>query len=151
MVRTQLCPWVLMPTGPTQMLQQAVLDATAGTGMVVQEAISSIETVRAFAGEEEEERRYGQALTKMLGLRDQRDMEKAIFLLIRRVRLTWGDSGAYWHKDIPTHPCPCRHCSWPCRHWCCTVATSSSVRGPSLLVASSPSSSTRIMPAAVCR
>nr|QCQ67906.1 TAP2 [Anas platyrhynchos platyrhynchos] len=67
-----------------QMLQQAVLDATAGTGVVVQEAISSIETVRAFAGEEEEERRYGQALTKMLGLRDQRDMEKAIFLLIRR-------------------------------------------------------------------
>nr|QAU32519.1 TAP2 [Anas platyrhynchos] len=67
-----------------QMLQQAVLDATAGTGMVVQEAISSIETVRAFAGEEEEERRYGQALTKMLGLRDQRDMEKAIFLLIQR-------------------------------------------------------------------
>eukprot|EP00075_Anas_platyrhynchos_P036975 XP_027326228.1 antigen peptide transporter 2 isoform X1 [Anas platyrhynchos] len=67
-----------------QMLQQAVLDATAGTGMVVQEAISSIETVRAFAGEEEEERRYGQALTKMLGLRDQRDMETAIFLLIRR-------------------------------------------------------------------
>ncbi|XP_032061066.1 antigen peptide transporter 2 [Aythya fuligula] len=67
-----------------QMLQQAVLDATAGTGMVVQEAISSIETVRAFAGEEEEERRYGQALTKMLRLRDQRDMEKAIFILIQR-------------------------------------------------------------------
>lgn len=140
-----------MPAGPTQMLQQAVLDATAGTGVVVQEAISSIETVRAFAGEEEEEHRYDQALTKMLRLRDQRDMEKAIFLLIRRVRLTWGDSGACWHKDIPTHPSSCRRCSWPCRRWCCTAGTSSSVRGPSLLAASSPSSSTRIMLAAVCR
>ncbi|NXI68973.1 TAP2 protein, partial [Anseranas semipalmata] len=67
-----------------QALQRAVLDAAAGTGAVVQEAISSIETVRAFAGEEEEERRYGRALTKMLGLRDQRDMEEAVFLLIRR-------------------------------------------------------------------
>lgn len=97
-------PWVLMPTGPTQMLQQAVLDATAGTGVVVQEAISSIETVRAFAGEEEEERRYGQALTKMLRLRDQRDMEKAIFLLIRRVRLIWGDPGALLAQGHPHSP-----------------------------------------------
>ncbi|OXB74425.1 UNVERIFIED_CONTAM: hypothetical protein H355_002490 [Colinus virginianus] len=67
-----------------QMLQRAVLDAAANTGAVVQESISSIETVRVFNGEEEEERRYSQALGKTLRLRDQRDMEKAIFLLIRR-------------------------------------------------------------------
>ncbi|NXK49278.1 TAP2 protein, partial [Chauna torquata] len=67
-----------------QVLQRAVLDTAAGTGAVVQEAISSIETVRAFAGEEEEERRYGQALAKTLGLRDQRDMEKAVFFLVQR-------------------------------------------------------------------
>ncbi|NXC50133.1 TAP2 protein, partial [Penelope pileata] len=68
-----------------QVLQQGVLDAAANTRAVVQESISAIETVRAFDGEEEEERRYGQALTKALQLRDQRDMKKAIFILIRRV------------------------------------------------------------------
>uniref|UniRef100_H9H1N0 Transporter associated with antigen processing 2 n=1 Tax=Meleagris gallopavo TaxID=9103 RepID=H9H1N0_MELGA len=67
-----------------QMLQRAVLDAAADTGAAVQESISSIETVRVFNGEEEEEHRYSQALDKTLQLRDQRDTEKAIFLLIRR-------------------------------------------------------------------
>ncbi|XP_065610071.1 antigen peptide transporter 2 [Cyrtonyx montezumae] len=67
-----------------QMLQRAVLDAAANTGAVVQESISSIETVRVFNGEEEEEQRYSQALGKTLRLRDQRDTEKAIFLLIQR-------------------------------------------------------------------
>ncbi|NXL84558.1 TAP2 protein, partial [Alectura lathami] len=74
-----------------QALQRAVLDAAADTGAEVQEAISAIETVRAFAGEEEEERRYGQALGRTLRLRDWRDTEKAIFLLIQRVRLAQGD------------------------------------------------------------
>ncbi|XP_031461389.1 antigen peptide transporter 2 [Phasianus colchicus] len=67
-----------------QMLQRAVLDAAADTGAAVQESISSIETVRVFNGEEEEEHRYSQALDKTLQLRDQRDTEKAIFLLIQR-------------------------------------------------------------------
>lgn len=70
-----------------QLLQRAVLDAAADAGAAVQESISSIETVRVFNGEEEEEHRYRQALDKTLQLRDQRDTEKAIFLLIRRVRL----------------------------------------------------------------
>ncbi|KAF1544105.1 Antigen peptide transporter 2, partial [Eudyptula albosignata] len=67
-----------------QVLQQAMLDATANTAAVVQEAVSSIETVRIFAGEEEEERRHSQALAKMLGLRDQIDVERALFTLVQR-------------------------------------------------------------------
>ncbi|NXC78693.1 TAP2 protein, partial [Anhinga anhinga] len=68
-----------------QVLQRAMLDATANTAAVVQEAVSSIETVRTFAGEEEEERRHSQALAKMLGLKDQMDVEQALFTLVRRV------------------------------------------------------------------
>ncbi|NWU48304.1 TAP2 protein, partial [Dromas ardeola] len=45
-----------------QVLQRAMLDATANTVAVVQEAVSSIETVRSLAGEEEEERRHSHAL-----------------------------------------------------------------------------------------
>lgn len=68
-----------------QMLQRAVLDAAADTGAAVQESISSIEMVRVFNGEEEEEHRYSQVLDRTLRLRDQRDTERAIFLLIQRV------------------------------------------------------------------
>ncbi|NWH24032.1 TAP2 protein, partial [Grus americana] len=67
-----------------QVLQRATLDATANTAAVVQEAISSIETVRTFAGEEEEERRHSQAVAKMLALKDQMDVEKALFTLVQR-------------------------------------------------------------------
>ncbi|XP_064330191.1 antigen peptide transporter 2 [Phalacrocorax carbo] len=67
-----------------QVLQRAMLDATANTAAVVQEAVSSIETVRTFAGEEEEERRHSQALAEMLGLKDRMDVEKALFTLVRR-------------------------------------------------------------------
>ncbi|NXK15561.1 TAP2 protein, partial [Herpetotheres cachinnans] len=68
-----------------QMLQRAMLDATANTAAAVQEAVSAIETVRAFAGEEEEERHHGQAVDEMLGLKDQMDVEHALFTLIERV------------------------------------------------------------------
>nr|AJG01879.1 TAP2 [Nipponia nippon] len=67
-----------------QVLQQAMLDATAKTAAVVQEAVSSIETVRTFAGEEEEERRHSQALAERLRLKDRIDVERALFTLIRR-------------------------------------------------------------------
>lgn len=137
---------------PPQMLQRAVLDAAADTGAAVQESISSIEMVRVFNGEEEEEHRYSQVLDRTLRLRDQRDTERAIFLLIQRVRLTRGDTPvSRWDGDIPAEPHPHRCCSWPCRHWCCTVGTSSSTRGPSLPAASLPSSSTRLKLAAACR
>ncbi|NXD88875.1 TAP2 protein, partial [Halcyon senegalensis] len=68
-----------------QMLQRAVLDATAETAVVVQESVSSIETVRTFAGEEEEERRHGQAVAKMLRLKDQMKVEWVLFVLVKRV------------------------------------------------------------------
>ncbi|NWI64831.1 TAP2 protein, partial [Todus mexicanus] len=68
-----------------QMLQRNVLDATAKTAAVVQEAVSGIETVRTFGGEEEEKRRHGQAVAKMLGLKNQMDVERALYLLIQRV------------------------------------------------------------------
>ncbi|NWX24533.1 TAP2 protein, partial [Aegotheles bennettii] len=77
-------PWVMNLATPTQVLQQALLDATAKTTAVVQEAVSSIETVRTFAGEEEEERRQGQAVDKMLGLKDRIDVERAFFILVQR-------------------------------------------------------------------
>ncbi|NXE30881.1 TAP2 protein, partial [Ardeotis kori] len=68
-----------------QALQRAALDATAETAAAVQEAVSSIETVRTFAGEEEEERRHGRAVARMLGLRDRMDVERALFTLVQRV------------------------------------------------------------------
>lgn len=71
---------------PAQVLQRAMLDATADTAAVVQEAVSSIETVRTFAGEEEEKRRHSRAVAKMLGLKDRMDVELALFTLIQRVR-----------------------------------------------------------------
>lgn len=92
---------------PPQMLQRAVLDAAADTGAAVQESISSIEMVRVFNGEEEEEHRYSQVLDRTLRLRDQRDTERAIFLLIRRVRLAQGDTPvSRWDGDIPAEPHP---------------------------------------------
>ncbi|XP_074786730.1 antigen peptide transporter 2 isoform X1 [Athene noctua] len=67
-----------------QALQRASLDAAAKTAAVVQEAVASIETVRTFAGEEEEERRHSQALAERLRLKNQMDVEWALFILIRR-------------------------------------------------------------------
>ncbi|XP_042649952.1 antigen peptide transporter 2 [Tyto alba] len=68
-----------------QVLQRATLDATAKTSAVVQEAVASIETVRTFAGEEEEERRHSQAVAEMLRLKNQMNVERALFVLIQRV------------------------------------------------------------------
>nr|ALP32497.1 TAP2 [Nipponia nippon] len=82
--RPVAAPRALNPAAPAQVLQQAMLDATAKTAAVVQEAVSSIETVRTFAGEEEEERRHSQALAERLRLKDRIDVERALFTLIRR-------------------------------------------------------------------
>ncbi|NXL40581.1 TAP2 protein, partial [Glaucidium brasilianum] len=67
-----------------QALQRALLDAAARTAAVVQEAVASIETVRTFAGEEEEERRHSQALAERLRLKNQMDIVRALFILFRR-------------------------------------------------------------------
>lgn len=74
-----------------QVLQRATLDATARTASVVQEAMSSIETVRTFAGEEEEERRHGRAAAEVLGLKDRMATERALFILVQRVRQAQGE------------------------------------------------------------
>ncbi|XP_061875875.1 antigen peptide transporter 2-like [Colius striatus] len=67
-----------------QAQQRAKLDATAATAAVVQEAVSSMETVQTFAGEEEEEGRHSQAVAETLRLTKQMDMEKALLTLIQR-------------------------------------------------------------------
>lgn len=92
---------VLNPAALAQVLQRAMLDATASTAAVVQEAVSSIETVRTFAGEEEEERRHSQALDKMLGLKDRIDVERAFFIVVQRVRR------AQEGPRCPSTPSPC--------------------------------------------
>ncbi|XP_069738053.1 LOW QUALITY PROTEIN: antigen peptide transporter 2-like [Phaenicophaeus curvirostris] len=68
-----------------QRLERALLDATAATTAVVQEAISSIETVRTLAGEEEEERRHARAVAEMLRLKNQLAVERALFIFVHRV------------------------------------------------------------------
>lgn len=68
-----------------QALLQEIQDSLAQSGEVVQETVSSIETVRSFATEEEESQRYERALAKTCQLKNQRDMERALYLLIRRV------------------------------------------------------------------
>jgi len=149
-----VAPWALNPAAPAQALQRAMLDATADTAAVVQEAVSSIETVRTFAGEEEEERRHGRALAKTLGLRDQIDVERALYTLVWRVRWAQGGPrcpGTPVPPPQPADPRACRRCSWPCRCWSSATDTRSSARGPSPPAASSPSSSTRRKSAATCR
>ncbi|XP_071657066.1 antigen peptide transporter 2 [Patagioenas fasciata] len=67
-----------------QVLQRSLLDATAATAATVQEAVSGMETVRSFAGEEEEERRHGRAVAEMLRLKSQMDTEQELFTLAQR-------------------------------------------------------------------
>ncbi|XP_053149303.1 uncharacterized protein LOC128343892 [Hemicordylus capensis] len=70
-----------------QTFLRAIQDSLAHSGEVVQETVSpsSIETVRSFATEEEESQRYSAALEKTHRLKDQRDLEKALYLLFRRL------------------------------------------------------------------
>ncbi|KAK2511624.1 hypothetical protein Q9233_016826 [Columba guinea] len=80
-----------------QVLQRALLDATAATAATVQEAVSAIETVRSFAGEEEEERRHGRAVAEMLRLKSQIDTERALFTLVQRVLQLAVQVLVLWH------------------------------------------------------
>ncbi|XP_074873732.1 antigen peptide transporter 2 [Carettochelys insculpta] len=67
-----------------QAVLQAIQDALARAGEVVRESVSSIETVRSFATEEEEARRYDAALADTRRLKNRRDLERALYLLFRR-------------------------------------------------------------------
>ncbi|KAJ7303295.1 hypothetical protein JRQ81_012236, partial [Phrynocephalus forsythii] len=66
-------------------LLKEIQDSVAHSGEVVRETVSSIETVRGFATEEEESERYATALKKTQRLRNQRDLERAVYLLVRRL------------------------------------------------------------------
>nr|XP_056723026.1 LOW QUALITY PROTEIN: uncharacterized protein LOC130493334 [Euleptes europaea] len=68
-----------------QAMLQAIQDSLARSGEVVRETLSSIKTVRSFATEEEESRRYDATLAETQRLKNQRDLERALYLLVRRV------------------------------------------------------------------
>lgn len=71
-------------------LFQAVLleiqDAVAKAGQVVREAVGGLQTVRSFGAEEHEVCRYKEALEQCRQLWWRRDLERALYLLLRRVR-----------------------------------------------------------------
>ncbi|XP_023603567.1 antigen peptide transporter 2 [Myotis lucifugus] len=68
---------------------QAVLleiqDAVAQAGQVVREAVGGLKTVRSFGAEEHEACRYEEALERCRKLWWQRDLERALYLLFRRM------------------------------------------------------------------
>ncbi|XP_038200004.1 antigen peptide transporter 2 [Arvicola amphibius] len=68
---------------------QAVLteiqDAVAKAGQVVREAVGGLQTVRSFGAEEQEVSRYKEALERCRQLWWRRDLERALYLVIRRV------------------------------------------------------------------
>uniref|UniRef100_A0A8D0GF07 Transporter 2, ATP binding cassette subfamily B member n=1 Tax=Sphenodon punctatus TaxID=8508 RepID=A0A8D0GF07_SPHPU len=68
-----------------QAVLRAIQDSMARSGEVVRECVSSIETVRSFATEEEEAGRYDAALAETHRLKNRRDLERAIYLLFRRL------------------------------------------------------------------
>ncbi|KAM8985881.1 antigen peptide transporter 2 [Ara ararauna] len=70
--------------GRSQVLQRAVLEATAATARVVQDTVATMDTVRACAGEEEEKRRHRGAVTELLRLKQRMELETMLFGLLRR-------------------------------------------------------------------
>ncbi|KAM6472134.1 antigen peptide transporter 2 isoform 1-T1 [Liasis olivaceus] len=70
-----------------QALLKAIQDSVARSEEVVHEAVSSVQTVRSFATEEEESRRYEASLEETRQLKNQRDLETAVYLIV--VRLLW--------------------------------------------------------------
>ncbi|KAL9820550.1 antigen peptide transporter 2-like isoform 1-T3 [Geothlypis trichas] len=68
-----------------QALQRSMLEASARTAAGVQESVAAIETIRTFSAEEEEEEQHRQNLAKELRLKEQIELELAIFTLVYRV------------------------------------------------------------------
>lgn len=52
---------------------------------VVREVISSMETVRSFATEEKESQRYEASLENTCWLKNQKDLERIVYLFVVRV------------------------------------------------------------------
>ena len=91
----------LLPNWPAPSLAplfQAVLweiqDATAKAGQVVRESVGGLQTVRSFGAEEQEVCRYKEALERCRRLWWRRDLERALYLLLRRVRKLRAGGGA---------------------------------------------------------
>ncbi|XP_044839720.1 antigen peptide transporter 2-like isoform X2 [Mauremys mutica] len=75
-----------------QAVLRAIQDSMARSGEVVRESVSSIETVRSFATEEEESRRYRAALAETHRLKNRRDLERDLYLLFcQTLACTYGD------------------------------------------------------------
>uniref|UniRef100_A0A8C3FPX2 Uncharacterized protein n=1 Tax=Chrysemys picta bellii TaxID=8478 RepID=A0A8C3FPX2_CHRPI len=73
-----------------QAVLRAIQDSLARSGEVVRESVSSIETVRSFATEDEESRRYEAALAETHRLKKRHDLERELYLLFCQVS---GDGG----------------------------------------------------------
>lgn len=58
----------------------------AQAGQVVREAVGGLQTVRSFGAEEHEVSRYQEALERCRQLWWRRDLEKELYLVVRRVR-----------------------------------------------------------------
>ncbi|KAB1261609.1 Antigen peptide transporter 2 [Camelus dromedarius] len=67
-----------------QAVLQEVQDAVAKAGQVVREAVGGLQTVRSFGAEEQEVCRYKEALERCRQLWWRRDLEQALYLLLRR-------------------------------------------------------------------
>ncbi|XP_032066349.1 antigen peptide transporter 2-like, partial [Thamnophis elegans] len=68
-----------------QALLKAIQDSVACSEEVVREVISSMETVRSFATEEKESQRYEASLGDTCRLKNQRDLERIVYLFVVRV------------------------------------------------------------------
>uniref|UniRef100_A0A8C5RPL9 Uncharacterized protein n=1 Tax=Laticauda laticaudata TaxID=8630 RepID=A0A8C5RPL9_LATLA len=68
-----------------QALLKAIQDSMAHSGDVVHEVISSVQTVRSFATEEEESQRYEASLEDTCQLKNQRDLERIVYGFAVRV------------------------------------------------------------------
>ncbi|XP_037698500.1 antigen peptide transporter 2 isoform X2 [Choloepus didactylus] len=68
-----------------QAVLREIQDAVAGAGQVVREAVGGLQTVRSFGAEEHEVCRYKKALERCRQLWWRRDLERALYLLLRRM------------------------------------------------------------------
>lgn len=85
---------LVSPAPLFQAVLREIQDAVAKAGQVVREAVGGLQTVRSFGAEDHEVCRYKEALERCRQLWWQRDLERAMYLLLRRVRkLSGRDKG----------------------------------------------------------